>query len=112
MDAHVRAVYEQSSDKTVLYFETGVSSAACIDWPEVQIVVCPDENGNWTATAVRNARDTFTSRVQFPEAWAGLRDGELSTVSAIPNMVFCHKGRHFIVAKTRAAIETAVALVV
>jgi uncharacterized UPF0160 family protein len=108
MVAYVQQVYNDSNDATVLYFDRGVASSTCIQFPEVKLVVTPDENGNWTATAVRKSFDSFASRVQFPEPWAGLRDEALEKMSGIPDMVFCHKGRFFIVAKTKAAVMSAI----
>jgi uncharacterized UPF0160 family protein len=108
MESYVDEVYAQSLDKAVLVYEKGVSPAMCIKYPDVQVVVSPDDNGNWTATAVRKSFDTFESRVKFQLSWAGLRDDELSTVSGIEGMVFSHKGCFFVVAKTKEAVLEAV----
>ncbi len=111
MHAYVQEVYAASANKRVLQFEQSVSAVSCMQFPDVELVVTPDETGDWTATAVRISFDSFASRVQFPESWAGLRGEELVAESGIPEMVFCHKGRHFIVAKTKKAVLRAIELV-
>ena len=45
----------------------------------------------------------FANRVSFPEAWAGLMDGELEEVSGIEGAVVCTKERYVFVATTKAA---------
>ena len=37
-----------------------------------------------------------TSRLSFPEEWAGLQDKELEEVSKIPGLRFCHTGRFIV----------------
>jgi uncharacterized UPF0160 family protein len=33
---------------------------------------------------------SFDSRLDLPQAWAGLRDAELAAVTGVPDSVFCH----------------------
>jgi uncharacterized UPF0160 family protein len=44
--------------------------------------------------------ESFTARADLPEAWAGLRDAELATVTGVPDAGFCHNGRFIAAAKS------------
>lgn len=107
----VKETHDAAEDKSMLVFEVPVSMVACIEYEDVQVVVCPDDpksNDNWTATCVRKGFDTFEGRVVFPEQWAGLRDEELARVSGISDAIFCHKAQFFFVAKSKeSAIKAA-----
>ncbi len=69
--------------------------------PEPLFVIYQREDGAWSAKAVRIVPIEFATRTQFPEAWAGLRDQELQTVSGVPDAIFCHNGRFIAVAQSR-----------
>lgn len=105
----IKQVYEVAADKQTLVFEEPVSMMSVIQYPEVEVVVSPDDlsvNDNWTATCVRKDFDTFESRVSFPATWAGLRDEELAVMSGLSDSVFCHKARFFYVGGSK---ESAIA---
>ncbi|KAG9222835.1 hypothetical protein CCMSSC00406_0000476 [Pleurotus cornucopiae] len=54
-------------------------------------VVYPDEMaGAWRIQAVPVSPESFQSRKALPEAWRGLRDDELSSVSKIEGGIFVH----------------------
>lgn len=111
MQALVVETYERTEDKRVLIFDVPVASSACIQYPEVLLVVCPDDpasNQNWVANAVRKELGTFENRVNFPAAWAGLRTERLIQVSGISDAVFCHKARFCFVAGSKEGVMTAV----
>lgn len=104
MQTAIRQVYEKASEKSTLIFNISIPSEAFIDYPDVQIIVCPDNPGvneNWRAVAIRQNHDTFETRVQFPLEWAGLRGKELADVSGIADAVFCHKMRFIFVAGSK-----------
>ncbi len=111
MDALVANVYARASDKRCLVFTEPVSSGVCIDFPDVEVVVMPDDpaiNKNWTATTIRKEHGSFDARVSFLESWRGLRGVELATVSGVPDAVFCHKAGFFFVAGSReGAVQAA-----
>ena len=44
--------------------------------------------------------DSFAARVDLPEAWAGLRDGQLAAVTGVADAGFCHNGRFIASAKS------------
>jgi uncharacterized UPF0160 family protein len=104
-------VYENTEDKRVLVFDKPVSAVACIQFPEVVLVVCPDdssENNNWTATTVRKEYSSFEARVKFPDSWGGLRDAELVEASGISDAVFCHKAGFLFVAGSKVGVMNGV----
>lgn len=102
-------LYEESSDKKVIVSDVGLSSKYFIE-TETEVVVFPEsvEEGRWLVSAVPRAKDTMEAKVHFPESWAGLRDDELVKVAGIDDLVFCHKGLHFLVAGNREAALAAV----
>lgn len=115
MKAIIAYTYETTEDKRVLMFDVAVSPIACIEYPEVLLVVCPDDpsvNDNWTATTVRKEYGTFEGRVKFPNEWLGLREEKLVEVSGITDAVFCHKGGFFFVAGSKEGVMQAVESVV
>lgn len=100
LDKIVADNYAAATDKRCLVFTQPISSGVCIDYPEVEVVVMPDNpaiNTNWTATTIRKEHSSFEARVSFPESWRGLRGEELVKVSGIKDAVFCHKAGHFFV---------------
>lgn len=115
MKSIITETYLKTTDKRVLVFDVPVSPIACIEYPEVLLVVCPDEpsvNDNWTVTTVRKEYGTFEGRIKFPEAWLGLRNSELAEVSQIPDSVFCHKAGFIFVSGSKDGAMEAVRKVV
>lgn len=110
----ITETYETTNDKRVLIFDRAVSTGPCIEYPEVLLVVSPDESGNgeWIVSTVRKDHGTFEGRVRFPEAWGGYRGSELTSVSGINDAVFCHKGGFIFVAGSKEGAMQAVAKVV
>lgn len=105
------AAYEAAPDKRLVISDQPISAHFFIDYPEPLFVICPDDpksNDNWTVSAVRVRKDSFESRLQFPESWGGLRDKELAEVSGIADAIFCHKARFLFVAGSKeGALEAA-----
>ncbi len=61
------------------------------EMPEVMFVIYPDSDGNqYQIKTVPVEAGSFTARMDLPEAWAGLRDGELAAVNGVADSVFCH----------------------
>lgn len=111
LQALARETYDAADDKRALEFALPMPQELFIGYPDVDVIVCPYDpsaSPNWQATAVRVSRDSFATRVQFPEAWAGLRDEELAKVSGIDDAVFCHKNRFLFVARSREGARAAV----
>jgi len=108
MRAVVQAGYDNSTNKNLIIYDVGIAPEELIQYAEAEVVVMPDQNGNWIAVAVRVEKDSFTSRVYFPDSWAGKRDEELAEVSGLHDAVFCHKNKFLFVAKSKeSAIRAA-----
>ncbi len=61
------------------------------EMPEVMFVIYPDSDGNqYQIKTVPVEAGSFTARMDLPDAWAGLRDGELAAVNGVADSVFCH----------------------
>lgn len=61
------------------------------EMPEVMFVIYPDSDGNqYQIKTVPVESGSFTARMDLPESWAGLRDGELAAVNGVADSVFCH----------------------
>ncbi len=73
------------------------------DQHPAQFVIMPSSSG-WKLRAIPpNSEERMKLRFPLPEAWAGLRDGELERVSGIEGAIFCHKGRFISIWKTKEA---------
>jgi len=59
---------------------------------------------DWALTTIRKSGDTFESRADLPEAWAGLSDGALEAACGVGGAKFCHNARFIAVASTREGI--------
>jgi uncharacterized UPF0160 family protein len=44
--------------------------------------------------------DSFEARADLPEAWAGLREAQLASVTGVADATFCHNGRFIAAAKS------------
>ena len=61
------------------------------EMPEVMFVIYPDSDGDqYQLKTVPVKSDSFTTRLDLPKSWAGLRDQELAAVTGVPDSVFCH----------------------
>ncbi len=115
MKAIIAETYQNSDDKRVLVFDVSVSPIACIEYPEILLVVCPtdtEENNNWTVNTVRKDYGLFEARIKFPDIWLGLSGQRLAEASGVSDAVFCHKGGFLFVAESKEGVMQAVAQVV
>ena len=61
------------------------------EMPEVMFVIYPDSDGDqFQIKTVPVEAGSFTTRLDLPKSWAGLRDQELAAVSGVADSVFCH----------------------
>ena len=58
--------------------------------PQLLYVLYEDERKKWRVQCVPAAEDSFASRKALPEAWRGVRDEALSTLTGIPGCIFVH----------------------
>ena len=66
--------------------------------------VVSEKLGQYRVNTVRTSMDSFESRRNLPEAWAGLRGKDLDAVSGINGGVFVHKGRFLGIWDNRDAV--------
>lgn len=59
---------------------------------------------DWALTTIRKGGDTFESRADLPEAWAGLSDEALEEACGVRGAKFCHNARFIAVADSREGI--------
>ncbi|PFH59319.1 hypothetical protein XA68_12520 [Ophiocordyceps unilateralis] len=50
----------------------------------------PKLEAKWRIQCVPKSRDSFVSRKPLPEAWRGVRDEDLSSITGIPGCIFVH----------------------
>jgi uncharacterized UPF0160 family protein len=90
----IKQVYETSSDKQILIFDTDftrpVFIAHLLNYPEPLFHIYPDRTGTWSVETVPASFGSFEKRISFPKKWAGLRDKELQNVSGFSELIFCH----------------------
>lgn len=61
------------------------------EMPDVVLVVYPDSEGyQHQIKTVPVTVGSFDSRIDLPQAWAGLRDADMAAVTGVPDSVFCH----------------------
>jgi uncharacterized UPF0160 family protein len=61
------------------------------EMPDVLLVVYPDsDTAQHQLRTVPARMGSFDSRMDLPEAWAGLRDRQLAAACGVPDAVFCH----------------------
>lgn len=102
----IQKEYESNPQKVVLEFEEPVPRHALVAYADVQVVVSPvtaSDVNHWMAAVVPVHERSFQNRAIFPEAWAGLVNEDLESVSKIKGAVFCHKERYIFVAETKEA---------
>ena len=57
---------------------------------ELKYVLYTDSNGAWRIQCVSAGENSFKNRLSLPQAWCGVRDEELSTLSGIKDCIFVH----------------------
>ena len=61
------------------------------EMPEVLLVVYPEpSSGQHQLRTVPQTHGSFASRIDLPQAWSGLREGQLAQAIGVPDAVFCH----------------------
>lgn len=102
----VEQAYRDAVDKRVVVLDKHVPwEEVLASHPEPLFAVYPGLAGDWSAQAARSDLTTYVNRKDFPAEWAGLRDEELAKATGVPDAVFCHRGRFFIVAKTKEGAQ-------
>ncbi|EAQ15053.1 uncharacterized UPF0160 family protein [Maritimibacter alkaliphilus HTCC2654] len=76
------------------------------------LFVIHPRDGDWALNTIRVGADTFESRADLPESWAGLTDAALEAACGVPGAKFCHNARFIAVAETRDAVLAMAAIAV
>lgn len=69
-------------------------------------VVFPNPEGTWMVQCVPPELGSFGQRKPLPEAWAGLRDEAMASLTGVASSVFCHPNRFICGAKDREGAMT------
>jgi len=99
----VTAAYEHAADKRLVVLDDNYPYMFTLSkYPEPLYVVLPNsQDTQWKVECMRNNPMRYENRKNFPEAWAGKRDGELARATGVPDALFCHTNRFLAVAKTK-----------
>ncbi|MDD9731242.1 MYG1 family protein [Mameliella sp. AT18] len=104
--AIVLAAIESAGTSRILELPMGMPFRAAIEKSgadHLLFVIHPRDN-DWALTTIRKSGDTFESRADLPEAWAGLTDAALEAACGVAGARFCHNARFIAVASTREAV--------
>lgn len=83
----------------------------------IRMVVHPRTNGSWVVSTVpAEPGGGYETRLDLPEAWAGLENADLQAASGIATAIFCHRKLFMAVAGTEedalAMAEEAIAMAI
>lgn len=96
--------YEEAPRKDIIEipYHVGIGPLMQVldEHKEVKYIIAKS-NSHWKALALRKESCSFENRKPFPQSWAGKRDGELQSVSGIPDALFCHNALFLAVAESR-----------
>ena len=66
----------------------------------IRLVVHPRKT-DWVVSTVSDPPGSYTTRLDLPEAWAGLEGEALRDVTGVEDAIFCHRACFMAVARTR-----------
>ncbi|WP_421905490.1 MYG1 family protein [Mameliella sp.] len=104
-EAIVLAAIEGAGASRILELPMGMPFRAAIEKSGADhlLFVIHPRDSDWALTTIRKSGDTFESRADLPEAWAGLNDAALEAACGVAGARFCHNARFIAVAATREA---------
>ncbi len=90
--AQVLAAHALGADERILELDRGMPWQAAVFDAGLPVLyaVYPSSDGGWMVDAMPPEPGSFEQRLPLPEAWRGLRDGELAAACGIPDAVFVH----------------------
>lgn len=107
MDAekNVLQAYEKAEDKRLIILDERYPWEEMFSKiPEPLFVIYPKRVDNtWSLKAVRNDLNSYESRKNLPESWAGKSGEEFEKITGVPGSIFCHNNRFLAVAQTKEA---------
>jgi len=102
----VMEAFQKTEDKRVIVLDERYPWEEILNkMSEPLFVVYPKRvDGTWSLKTIRNDLNSYTSRKDLPESWAGKSGEDLEKVTGVAGSIFCHNNRFLAVAKTREAI--------
>lgn len=102
-EATVLEAHRSAEDPRLLVLERGMPWKNVVHNHALPVLltVSPASNGNWMVDTVPPEPGSFAQKLPLPEAWAGLQNDELATISGVPDAVFVHLRRFVGAAKSR-----------
>lgn len=85
------ALYNKAEDKRLIVSNEQFVHEHLVQFSEPQVAIYPKGETDWRAYTITVDGTSFASRASFPEAWRGLRNEELESVSGIEGAKFCHR---------------------
>jgi len=102
-DAVVQQAHARSADPRILELDRKLPWEGPVFAHALPVLyaVYPVPNGNWMVDATPPEPGSFAQRLPLPEAWAGVRDGDLAAACGVPDVVFVHERRFVGAARSR-----------
>ncbi len=98
----VRKALTEYSDKDYVVIEEYCPwKTTVIKESDKLLAVFGRSDGAWTVSTVPIEFDTYDSRIDLPESWAGLQNEELAKVTGVSDAIFCHKARFIAAAQSK-----------
>lgn len=72
-----------------------------IDGTDIEFVIYPSDRGGYNAQGVPVSSGNTTLKIPFPKEWRGKRTDELSKISGVETLSFCHNSGFLITAGTK-----------
>lgn len=97
----IEKIYEETEDKRIIILDKLRSWRDVLSQKEDAIYLIYEtlNNDSYHVMSVNLPGEQFKNKKPFPEAWRGLKDGELQEVSGIRTAVFCHSSGFMAVTK-------------
>ncbi len=95
--------YNRAEDKRIIIMDRFYPwQDVLIGLSEPIFVIFPNPVGDaWTVKTIPKEKNSFESRQLFPESWAGLRDIECASATAVQSAYFVHNARFIALTKTK-----------
>lgn len=105
-EAMVMAAIAEAGASRVLELPMGMPFRGAIEAAGADhlLFVVHPRDSDWALNTIRKGSNTFESRADLPESWAGLTDSALEAASGVKGAKFCHNARFIAVADTREAV--------
>lgn len=102
-EREVRGAIEASWGEPVLELDRGAPFRRAISETRADhiLLVAHPRKTDWVISTVSDPPGSYTTRLDLPEAWAGLEGEGLAAVTGVEDAVFCHRARFMAVARSR-----------